>query len=120
MSGVDIIVNDSTRAQAGDGFVWQELDRVKVKGKEEAVTIHTLLGRLEDVSPAQQAELTQWHDTLQSYRRQDWTAALAGLDTLQTLAPNNTLSGLYRQRIEEWLHQPPPPGWDGSNKFDSK
>lgn len=118
--GVDIIVSESTRAQVGDGFVWQELDRVKVKGKEEAVTIHTLLGRLEDVTPAQQAELTQWHDTLQAYRRQDWSAALAGLDTLQARASDNTLYGLYRQRIEEWQHQPPSPGWDGSNKFDSK
>lgn len=118
--GVDIIVSESTRAQAGDGFVWQELDRVKVKGKEEAVTIHGLLGRLEDITPAQQAELTQWHDTLQAYRRQDWTAALAGLDTLQARAPDYTLYRLYRQRIEEWQQQPPPPGWDGSNKFDSK
>ncbi|GAB3185037.1 CHASE2 domain-containing protein [Hydrogenophaga aquatica] len=118
--GVDIVVSESARAQAGDAFVWQELDRVKVKGKEEAVTIHALLGRLEDVTPAQQAELTQWHDTLQAYRRQDWIAALAGLDTLQTLAPDSTLYGLYRQRIEEWQQQPPPPGWDGSNKFDSK
>ena len=34
--GTHIIVSESTRAQVGDGFVWQELGRVKVKGKEEA------------------------------------------------------------------------------------
>ena len=35
--GVDIVVSETTRAQAGDGFTWQELDTVKVKGKDAAV-----------------------------------------------------------------------------------
>ncbi|MDO5086865.1 MAG: adenylate/guanylate cyclase domain-containing protein [Comamonadaceae bacterium] len=38
--GVDIIASDSTRAQAPE-VCWQELARVRVKGRREAVTIHT-------------------------------------------------------------------------------
>ena len=38
--GVDIVASDATRAQA-QGFAWQELDRVRVKGKAQAITIFT-------------------------------------------------------------------------------
>jgi adenylate cyclase len=36
--GVDIVVSETTRKQAPQ-FAWQELDRVRVKGKEQAVGI---------------------------------------------------------------------------------
>jgi adenylate cyclase len=36
--GVDIVVSESTRKLAPD-FGWQELDRVSVKGKDQAVAI---------------------------------------------------------------------------------
>lgn len=36
--GVDIVVSESTRKLAND-FAWQELDRVRVKGKDQAVAI---------------------------------------------------------------------------------
>lgn len=38
--GVDIVASDSTRAQA-PGVPWRALGRVRVKGRHEAVTIHT-------------------------------------------------------------------------------
>ena len=36
--GVDTVVSEATRKLAGD-FAWQELDKVRVKGKDEGVTI---------------------------------------------------------------------------------
>ena len=36
---MEIVASESTRAQA-QGFAWQELDRVRVKGKEQAVAIY--------------------------------------------------------------------------------
>ena len=36
--GVEIVVSETTRQQA-TGFVWQEIDKVRVKGREQAVTI---------------------------------------------------------------------------------
>jgi adenylate cyclase len=40
--GVDIIVSEFTHAHAPDKFNYTELDRVKVKGKNEAVTIFSV------------------------------------------------------------------------------
>ena len=51
--GVDIVVSESTRKLAPD-FAWQELDRVRVKGKEQAVSIFWPL------APANRLEKPNW------------------------------------------------------------
>ena len=40
--GVDMVISESTRAQAGERFGWRELDRVMVKGRQQAVTVFTV------------------------------------------------------------------------------
>lgn len=118
--GVDIVASESTRAQAGDDLVWQEIDRVRVKGKEVAVTIYTLLGLASELPPDQQVALRLWDEALQAYRQQAWATALCKLDQLQAADADHPLYQQLRQRIDAWQRQMPPPGWDGSTRFDSK
>jgi len=40
--GVEMVVSESTRAQAGGDFAWLELDRVMVKGRQQAVTVFSV------------------------------------------------------------------------------
>lgn len=40
--GVDMVISESTRAQTGGHFAWRELDRVMVKGRQQAVTVFTV------------------------------------------------------------------------------
>jgi adenylate cyclase len=114
--GVDIVVSDSTRAQAGDGLVWQELDTVQVKGKDAAVTISTVL----DEGMAQDGELARWADCLAACQRHDWTQAQALLDQLQTQQPGKLLYTLYAQRVAEWRQQPPQAAGPWVTRFDTK
>jgi adenylate cyclase len=118
--GVDVVVSDSTRQQAGEGFIWQELDKVKVKGKQEAVTIHTVLGPSADQTPALDAELELWQRCLQLYRQQEWAQTLDLLNNLQKCAPDKGLYPLYQQRVLDMQTRPPVPNWDGSTQFDTK
>ena len=120
MYGVDLVASDSTRQQAGDGCTWQELDRVKVKGKQEAVTIHTVLGLASDTAPELQRELALWDLCLTAYRQQDWPRARELLNNLQECAPDKGLYQLYQQRVLDMETHPPIPGWDGSTQFDTK
>lgn len=118
--GVDVVVSDSTRQAAGAGFIWQELDKVKVKGKQEAVTIHAVLGPSAEQTPALDAELEQWQRCLQLYRQQEWAQTLALLNNLQKCAPDKGLYPLYQQRVLDMQTRPPGPNWDGSTQFDTK
>ena len=118
--GVDIVVSDSTRVQAGEDFIWQELDKVKVKGKDEAVTIHTVLGTAEQLSDDLRDELGRWNAFLQAYRAQDWDSAETLVLALIRSVPHKVLYHLYQERIARFKGQPVDPLWDASTQFDTK
>ena len=58
--GVSMIVGEATRASVPD-FVFRELDRVRVKGKNEPVAIFEPIGASAAVDKALQDELALWH-----------------------------------------------------------
>ncbi len=117
--GVEIVASDATRMQA-PGFVWQELDRVRVKGKEEAVAIFCPLGTPDDVSPERMRVLAQWHQALASLRAQDWSACDDHAASLHDADPDNKLFAWYQERLTALRVLPFQPDWDGATRFDTK
>ena len=108
------------RAQAGEGFIWQELDKVKVKGKNEAVQIYTVRGTPDDLTPLLRDELAQWASFLQVWRAQQWVQAGALIRALAQQHPQQLLYALYQERVAARSAQPFDPGWDGSTQFETK
>lgn len=118
--GVRIVVSETTHSQAPQ-FVWQELDRVRVKGKAQAVAIYTPIALLQDQTPQLAREITEWRCVLDTYRAQDWTQCSALLRELATRhARASALYDLYAQRLDAMRQHPPDPEWDGATSFDSK
>ena len=117
--GVDVIASDSTRAQAA-GFVWQEIDRVRVKGKVSSVTVYTPWGVGPDLPPAQAQEMQRWNQALQAWRSQDWPACEAALAQLQRQNEKKVLYRLYAQRVASLKALPMDPAWDGTTTFETK
>lgn len=117
--GVDIVASDSTRDQAPD-FAWQELDRVRVKGKATVITIFTPLGPLKQLSDAQRQELAQWNQALAAWRQQDWDTCDVHLLNLQRLNEKKVLYPLYAQRVASMRQAPPGPTWDGATSHATK
>ena len=115
------VVGESTSARAPD-FAFLELDLLKVKGKSEATRIFALLGDGALKSSRGFADLSARHDEfLKTYRAGDWDAA----DMLRRECDrmNGSLSqlyALYRERIQYFRQNPPPPDWDGSAEAVSK
>lgn len=117
--GVDIVVSESTRKQAPD-FAWQELDRVRVKGKEQAVAIFWPLGPLDRVEAAHQAELKTWSAFLKAYRAQDWDQCDVQMLNLQRANAKKYLYQLYSERVASMRLLPFDPDWDGATNFETK
>nr|WP_296021098.1 adenylate/guanylate cyclase domain-containing protein [uncultured Acidovorax sp.] len=117
--GVEIVVGESTRAQAPD-FVWLELDRVRVKGKEQPSAIFFPLGVEGQVSNEVRDMATQWHNWLKAFRAQNWTqcdALLGGLERAPQLA---ALVRFYSTRLQERRALPFDANWDAVFRFDMK
>jgi adenylate cyclase len=117
--GVGVLVGEATRNAVKD-VVFREVDRIKVKGKEEALTIYEPMGLESEMSPEDLDELRMWGQVLRSYREQKWDAADEELVHLRRLAPERGLYSLYAERIAAFRRTPPPAGWDGVTAFDEK
>ena len=117
--GVDIVASETTRAQS-DEFAWQELDKVRVKGKEQAVAIFWPMARADQLGEQQAAELASWNRLLAAYRAQDWGACDEHIANLQRLNPTKYLYQLYAERVASMRLLPHDPDWDGATNFETK
>ena len=117
--GVGILVGEATQASVKD-MVFREVDRIRVKGKEAAVTIYEPLGLEAEVGPEVHEQLRLWNQTLRAYRGQQWDQADVNLINLQRMSPGHGLYALYAERIAEFRRTPPPAGWDGVTTFAEK
>jgi adenylate cyclase len=117
--GVDIVVSETTRKLTGE-FAWQELDRVRVKGKEQAVAIYWPVAPADRLEKPQQEELRTWAAFLKSYRAQEWDQCDVHLLNLQRLNPKKYLYELYSERVASMRLLPFDPEWDGATNFETK
>jgi adenylate cyclase len=117
--GVDIVVSESTRKLAPE-FAWQELDRVRVKGKEQAVAIYWPLAPADRVDKPIQEELRTWAAFLKAYRMQDWDQCDVLMLNLQRMNAKKYLYELYSERVASMRLLPFDPSWDGATNFETK
>src|SRR3990172_11863058 len=100
--------------------VWRELDRVRVKGKDEPIAIFEPMGFEGHVSKEKLEELKLWNHAVRAYRVQDWDQTDMQLLNLQRLAPGSHLYEVYAERVAHYRKDPPGPDWDGVWKFETK
>jgi adenylate cyclase len=117
--GVDIVVSESTRKQAPD-FAWQELDKVRVKGKDQAVSIFYPYALGDKGHKDQADELKTWNTLLKAYRNQDWEQCDVQLLNLQRQNAKKYLYQMYAERVASMRMLPIDPTWDGATTFETK
>lgn len=117
--GVGILVGDETR-RAVKGVVFREVDRVRVKGKDEPVSIFEPLALEADFDRGRIEELKLWNQALRQFRAQEWDQAELTLFNLQRLDPDCLLYSSCAEQIAYYRRVPPGKGWDGVRTFETK
>ncbi len=119
--GVSLIASQATTEQAASaGHRWQELDRVRVKGKDQVVRIHTVRAAPGATTPALEDELVLWQQVLADWRAARFGACANRLVELRAHRPDFALYKLYAERVAACLSGPLDPNWDGVAEFDIK
>jgi len=103
----ELTVNDTPTIQ------YIELDRVRVKGKDESVAIFTPLGTKNEITSQQKMRLTLHKNALRAYRSQNWDTAESAFFQLQQTFPDELVYEIYLDRITHFRREAPPEGWDG-------
>ena len=117
--GADIIVGEDTMKAAPD-VLFRELDRVRVKGKENAVTIYQPIGPRSEIGEGTIKRLEHFNAALMLYRKQAWDEAEAALRHLKVTSPDNKLYDLFLDRIPVLRQKDLGADWDGAFTFETK
>jgi adenylate cyclase len=116
---VDIVCGEALRAAVPE-FIFLELDRVRVRGKDRAVAIYQPLGVRDVLAPGLNSLLARHQQALGAYRAADWDRAEAAFFALSQSRPDWFLYRLYLDRVTYFRKHPPQQGWDGVFSFDAE
>jgi adenylate cyclase len=117
--GVGCLVGEATRSLVKD-VVFKEIDKIKVKGKDEALSIYEPIGVESEVDKNALGEIRLWHQTLKLYRSRQWDQVEVNLLNLLRANPGCGLYELYSERVTRHRRVPLPQDWDGVTVFDEK
>lgn len=117
--GVDLLVNETCVAQCPD-MTFKLMDKVRVKGKNEAVSIFEPIKADRAKDPQVRQELDLYQEAYDFYLHQDWTKAREKFSQLAGNNPNTLIYSIYLERIEVLQHELLDANWDGSFTHTSK
>jgi adenylate cyclase len=118
--GTAIMVSEFTQRLVASEFVFRELDRIRVVGKENAVGIYELAAPAGAPSPFPPGFLDAYGAALARFRGRKWTEAIEGFEKALALRPGDRPSEVYVARAQTFLVTPPPPDWEGVFELSSK
>jgi adenylate cyclase len=115
--GVGIIAGENTVAAVPE-IAWREIDRVRVVGRAQTVTIYEPVGSAQDAQL--EAELERHHRALALYRARNFDEAETAFAALAEEHPLTLLYAYFCARCAAYRRSAPPVDWDGAMIFATK
>jgi adenylate cyclase len=116
---VDLIVSESTFYALPD-YRFRELDRVKVVGKDEPISIYEPICLKSETSRELRDELGVYEQALHYYCSKDWDMAELQFLNLKERHAERPLYDFYIERLNYFRNNPPDDNWDGVFTFTKK
>lgn len=114
-----ILVNESLARQCSDTILFQEVDRLQVKGKDKSVPVFFAI-KPKDGS-TEPEWLAPWKKARELYLNRDFAAAEQAFAALGKAFPEQSENArMYQSRCQTYQKQPPPEDWDGTFKMETK
>jgi adenylate cyclase len=111
----DIIISEHTYRLCHDRVVVRELDLLRVKGKNQALTVYELIGASKDlIDPQLEKFLYLYQLGRDAYKNRNFPKAITYFQDAQALKPHDHPVRLHLDRSQIYLETPPPEDWDGA------
>jgi adenylate cyclase len=117
--GVGILVGERTQELCPD-IAFAFVDRIQVKGKEEAIAVYQPLGLKSDVSSKKIDEIECFAKAYEYYKKQSWDEATEQLKNLRNRYPQCKIYQIYLERIDGLREQKLAQNWDGVFRHSRK
>jgi adenylate cyclase len=113
--GTRILLSEFTRANLKNPgqFLLREIDMLKVKGKNEPVTIYEGV-HLGNRNPQHLLEIVgHFERGLAEYRKRNWDKAIEYFNTCLRIIPDDQPSSIFIERCQLMKREDPGDAWDG-------
>jgi len=118
--GTMIIISDFTLKSCGSRLVTRPIDLVGVKGRDQKIRVHELLGIAGETSESIIKFCLDSKKAYEAYVKQDWSGGLSLFQKLALENPDDMLTQIYVDRCKEYQQNPPDESWDGGQAMDQK
>ncbi|HZI13073.1 MAG TPA: adenylate/guanylate cyclase domain-containing protein [Myxococcus sp.] len=115
--GSVIMMGPRTYELAKDHVEARELDRVRVAGKTEAVTVYELLALKGGLNARKRATVERYYAALALYRQARFAEAIMALEALRAEDPEDGPAQALLERCHKYANAPPPE-FDGVTSLD--
>lgn len=110
--GTQILLSEFTRERLTRPCLTREIDLIRVKGKDDPVSVHESLEHR--CSEAKLQPMLDAYDRgLAAYRGRCWSDAQQAFQLAVELVPQDGPSRMYIGRCRQFAKVPPAPDWDG-------
>jgi adenylate cyclase len=112
--GCDIILSEFTYHMCSHRIWVRELDRIRVKGKHQAVNIYELIAdRSTPLDNATHEFLSHYHAGRAAYSSRHFKEAIACFQAAKCIRPTDQAVNIHLERARNYQQTPPPSSWDG-------
>jgi adenylate cyclase len=112
--GCDIILSEFTYQLCSDRIWVRQLDKIRVKGKHQAVNIYELIGDHSIPLDANTQEfLFHYHTGRSAYLSRNFSQAIACFEAAKYIKPQDQAVDIHIERARNYQQTPPPKSWDG-------
>ncbi|MFB2938447.1 GAF domain-containing protein [Aerosakkonemataceae cyanobacterium BLCC-F154] len=117
----DIILSEFTYNLCHQHIWVQELDKIRVKGKQEAVKIYRLINdRSQPLDQETQQFLYHYNIGRAAFLNREFSQAITQFEIAQKFQPNDAALNIHLERAKTYLSQPPAKEWDGVHEMTTK
>ncbi|KAF3885882.1 MULTISPECIES: adenylate/guanylate cyclase domain-containing protein [Nostocales] len=112
--GCDIIISDNTYEPCKEQIWARELDYIRVKGRNEPVSIYELIGLRSDLICSNKLQIIEYyHQGRQYYINRDFERAKQEFAKVLEIDGKDQAAILHLKRCQHWLQNPPSDlNWD--------
>jgi adenylate cyclase len=113
--GTQIMIGEHTADLVATAFLLRQIDRVRVKGRQQALHIYELIGTIAAPLPiARRQMVDRYAAAMSAYRERRWAEAAALFEQCLALWPEDGPSRVMAERCRIYGGTSPPGDWDGA------
>ena len=118
--GTGILIGQETARRVQGAIVTRPLARLRVKGKAQAIEVHTLHGLPEELSSTEREFIAAYRTGYDAYVAGRFAEGSAALKRADGIIAGDLTTARLREECERYSATPPPPGWEPILTLESK